>query len=328
MKKKMAVTGFGFMGAVHAKNILENERLELCAIVDNRDSIFEGIEKTGNHGELGLPIDRLKKVPVYKTLEECVSKEQPDAVSICVPLFLHYELTRKALNLGLDVLLEKPFCPAVEQCDELINLAEEKGRILMVAHCVRFFPAWQFLSECIRDKRYGELKLLTASRMGGEPAWGVWLDDKIKKTCGGALLDLLIHDIDFAISCFGKPEDVELNLNVAEYWEFELKYKTTPARISIKGGFLHRHTAFASEYIATFDKGSVRYSSLQPEFIYAGTDAGSETIEVKGDGYANELDYFAGCIEARKPPIKCLPEESLTAISVCNQIKESKHNSC
>ncbi|MBN2641345.1 MAG: Gfo/Idh/MocA family oxidoreductase [Victivallales bacterium] len=321
MKKKMVVIGFGFMGAVHAKNILENERLELCAIIDNRDSIFEEIEKTGNHGELGLPIDRLKKVPVYKTLEECVSKEQPDAVSICVPLFLHYELTRKALEFGLDVLLEKPFCPTPEQCDELIALAKVKGRILMVAHCVRFSPAWQFLSECIRDKRYGELKLLNASRMSGEPAWGAWQDEKIKKTCGGSLFDLLIHDIDFVISCFGKPEGIELNLNVDEYWEFELKYHEQLAKVSIKGGFLHRHTTFTSEYVATFDKGSVRYSSLQPEFIYTGTDAGSEIIEVKGDGYANELDYFAGCIEAHKPPIKCLPEEARTAIDICRKIK-------
>jgi predicted dehydrogenase len=321
MKKRIAVVGFGFMGAVHAKNILENERLELCAIIDNRSNILEGIEKTGNRGDLELPIDRLKQIPVYRTLEECVEKERPDAVSICVPLFLHYELTRNALELGLDVLLEKPFCPIPEQCDELIAQAKAKGRILMVAHCVRFFPAWQFLSECIKDKRYGELKLLTASRMGGEPAWGVWRDDKIKKTCGGSLLDLLIHDIDFVNSCFGKPEYIKLNLNLDEYWEFELKYGTSPALISIKGGFLHRHTAFASEYAVTFERGSIRYSSLCPEFIHIGTDAGPETIEVTGDGYANELDYFAGCIETRRQPLKCLPEEARMAIDICQRIK-------
>lgn len=314
------------MGAVHAKNILENDRLELCAIIDNRNNIFEGIEKTGNSGDLALPVERLRQVPVHRTLEECVKNERPDAVSICVPLFLHYELTRKALELGLDVLLEKPFCPTPEQCAELIELANTKGRILMVAHCVRFFPAWQFLSECIRDKRYGELRLLSATRMGGEPAWGVWQDETIKKTCGGSLLDLLIHDIDFVISCLGNPEETKLNLNADEYWEFELKYHERPTKISIKGGFLHRHTAFASEYAATFERGSIRYSSLRPEFVHIGTDAGPDIVKVIGDGYANELAYFSGCVEMRLPPLKCLPEESRAAIGICERIKELQRN--
>ncbi len=321
MKKKIAVIGFGFMGVVHAKNIIENDKLELYAIIDNRDNIFEGIGKIGNHGEIGLPIEKLKQVPVFKTLEECVKKEQPDAVSICVPLFLHYEFAKKALNLGLDVLLEKPFCPTTEQCKELIDLAKEKNKILMVAHCVRFVPEWEFLSDCIKDERYGKLKMISTCRSCGEPTWGVWQDEEIKKTCGGALLDLLLHDIDFTDSCLGTPSDVKVNLNVDDYWEIELRYKDNPAPVSVKGGFLNRHTAFASEYIAAFDNGSIRFSSLEPGIIHIGTDAGPETVEVKGDGYANELDYFARCIEERKQPEKCLPEESQLAIEVHQKIK-------
>lgn len=322
--KKIAVIGFGFMGVVHAKNILANKNLELCAIVDNRDDVFKGIEDTGNSGKLDLPVERLKKIPVYNNLEECCQKENPDAIAICVPLFLHYELTKKALNLGLDVLLEKPFCPELKQCRELIDLAEEKKLILMVAHCVRFASAWKLLAECINDKRYGELKLLSTNRMGGEPTWGVWQDEKIKQTYGGSLLDLLIHDIDFADSCFGKPQDIKLNLNLDEYWEFELKYPNNPARISIKGGFLHRHTQFASEYVATFENGSIRFSSLQPGIVHIGTDAGSETSEVEGDSYTSELDYFAKCLATRTQPEKCLPKESQLAIEICQKIKQNK----
>ena len=78
----------------------------------------------------------------------------------------------------------------------------------------------------------------------------------------GPLLDLLIHDIDFANSCLGCPEDVKLNMKIDEYWELGLKYPKSKAAVSVKGGFLHRNTAFASEYAATFEKGSVRASSL------------------------------------------------------------------
>ena len=318
--RKAAVIGFGFMGVVHAKNILANEKLELCAIVDNRDDIFKGIENTGNHGDLNLPLEELRQVPVFKTLKECVDRVQPETVVICVPLFLHHEMAKEALNLGLDVLLEKPFCPEVDQCRELIELAKEKNRILMVAHCIRFAPEWEFLAECVKDKRYGELILFSTSRAAGEPTWGVWRDEKIRKTCGGALMDLLIHDIDFANYCLGGMEAVKLNLNADEYWELELRYKSNPAKVSIKGGFLHRNTPFASEYIATFEQSSIRFSSLQPGTIHIGTDSGAESIKVSGDMYANELEYFTGCIENRIQPEKCSPEASLKTIKICREI--------
>ncbi|MDD5597990.1 MAG: Gfo/Idh/MocA family oxidoreductase [Victivallaceae bacterium] len=319
--KKIAVIGFGFMGVTHAKNILANKNLELCAIIDNRENIFAGIENTGNHGDLDLPLAELYRVPIFKTLKECVNKTQPDAALICVPLFLHYDLTKKALNLELDVLLEKPFCAEPGQCQELIELAERKKRLLMVAHCIRFAPEWEFLTECIRDKRYGELKLLSTTRICGEPTWGIWQDKKIKNTCGGALMDLLIHDIDFANYCLGRPEDIKLNLNIEEYWELELKYKDQPAKISIKGGFLYRHTAFASEYAATFENGSIRFSTLQPGIIEVSTDTGAVSSRFTGNMYNSELEYFAKCIRERNNPEKCLPESSKQAIEICNEIR-------
>jgi predicted dehydrogenase len=291
MKKKIAVIGFGFMGMVHAKNVLANAKLELCAIIDNKENIFDGIENTGNHGHLGLPVKNFKQIPVYKSLEECVGMETPDAVLICVPLFLHYELTRKALMFNLDVLLEKPFCPEPEQCGELIKLAKERNRILMVAHCVRFDSAWEFLAECIKDKRYGSLKMLSTCRSCGEPTWGVWRDEKVKKTSGGALYDLLIHDIDFVNSCLGVPLDLKINFTAGDYWEISLNYEK-PAGISVKGGFLHCHTAFASEYVADFENASIRYSSLEPGKIRVGTDQEPVTVDLKGDAYINELEYF------------------------------------
>lgn len=318
----MVVIGFGFMGVVHAQNIIAREDLELCAIVDNRENVFNGIENTGNKGKLDLSVERLKKTPVYKTLEECCQKESPDAVAICVPLFLHYELTKQALNLGLDVLLEKPFCPELKQCRELVDLAEEKKLILMVAHCVRFATEWEFLADCISDKRYGELKLLSTNRTSGEPTWGVWQDEKIKQTCGGALMDLLIHDIDYVNSCLEMPSGIKVNLRCDDYWEIALKYPDNPAKISIKGGFLHPHTPFSAEFVATFENASIRYNTLQPESINIGTDSGSESIRVYGDMYANELEYFAKCILRRSKPEKCLPKASLRTIETCQKIKQ------
>ena len=318
--KKIAVIGFGFMGVVRAKNLINSGTLELCGIVDNRDGdIFAGIANTGNQGALELPMERLARTPVFDTLEECVDQARPEAVLICVPLFLHYELTKKALNFGLDVLLEKPFCPEVEQCRELIELAAEKKRILMVAHSLRFSPPYEVLAQCIRDERHGKLRWLSTTRMGGEPTWGVWQSPEVKKTCGGALFDLLIHDLDFSNYCFGVPAAVKVNVHRDEYWEVVLQYNND-AVISIKGGFLHRHTAFAAEYAATFERGSLRFCTLQPETVHLGTDNGSQAIMAGGDAYDEELKYFAASLVTRMLPQRCPPESALQAIELCQQV--------
>ena len=319
----MAVIGFGFMGVVHAKNIIASEKLELCGIIDTREGdIFAGIETAGNAGELDLPFEKLRQTTVYQSLNDCLQEQKIDAVSICVPLLLHYKIAKEALELGLDVLLEKPFCPEVEQCRELIDLTKAKNCILMVAHCLRFAPEYEFLAECIKDKRYGELKLLTTNRLGGEPNWGVWKDEKIKKTCGGALMDLLIHDIDFANYCLGEPESISVNTKCDEYWEIPVKYKNTKAIVSIKGGFLHINSAFSAEYTATFENASIRYATTKPGLIEIGTSSRAEQISLNGDMYERELDYFADCIIHRNIPEKCSPESSILSINNCQKTNQ------
>ncbi len=322
IRKKIAVIGFGFMGVVHAKNIIENDKLELCAIIDNRDNIFDGIENTGNKGTLDLPIDKLKQVHVYKTLEECVEKEQPDAVSICVPLFMHYEFAQKALNHGLDVLLEKPFCPEVSQCRELIELAKEKNKILMVAHCLRFRPAWKFMAECIKNQCYGKLKMLSMTRKGGMPTWGIWKDLEIRKTCGGGLWDLLIHDIDFTNHHIGIPGSLKVNVNVDDYWE--TSFEKDGSVVSIKGGFLHPHAPFEAEYFATFENASLQYSTKDLKKLYISSIDGLEEKKVEDNCYFDEMDYFAECIIERQAPLECLPEEAMRAIEICVKAGEGK----
>jgi predicted dehydrogenase len=326
--KKIVVVGFGFMGVIHSKNILAAENLELSAIIDNRDEdIFDNIEHLGNNGKIDLKMEQLKRTPVYKTLEECCEKVKPDAVVICVPLYLHYQLAKTALSIGLDVLLEKPFCSDIKQGLDLIELAEKQKRILMIAHCIRFSPEWSFLAKCIQDQRYGKLTMLSTNRISGVPTWGVWKKAKIKETCGGALMDLIIHDVDFAISCLGKSNKFKINFIANEYYELSLNYDEKPCAISIKGGFLHQNSPFVSEFTGVFENASIRYSSLEPSLIHIGKISQAETVVLKGDAYSSELKYFTDCIVNRNKPEKCMPMESLEAVKLCLNIKKNVQQS-
>ena len=321
--KRIAVVGFGFMGVTHARCILSTPGLELCGIVDARGRTALTSPTQGNLGPKQLPAELVGEVPFFENLGECAREQKLDAVSVCVPLHLHYQVVKEAFELGLDVLVEKPFCADSKQGAELIALASERDLILMVAHCVRFAPEWAYLADCVRESRFGKLKLLSMSRMGGAPNWGAWSDPKVAATCGGALMDLLIHDIDFANSILGIPAGYDVNFHTDEFWDLSLRYNGSSALVSVKGGFLHKNSPFSSECVAIFENASIRFSSMQPGLLHIGSEKGGlETMKLPGDAYAAEIAYFAQCIENRKPPLRCMPEESLLAVETCRKIRK------
>ena len=63
----------------------------------------------------------------------------------------------------------------IEECQGMIELADEKNLILMVAHVLRFMPPYQKLKSYIQNKEFGSLKFLSMTRFSGVPLWGEWM---------------------------------------------------------------------------------------------------------------------------------------------------------
>jgi len=177
-KIRIAVVGFGFMGITHTMNILKNPSLELVAIVDkNSENIKKNIsEQVGNFSTGGISEKEITNIKIYSSLEDCIVEEKLDACVIAVHTDFHYKLTTLALNSGINVLLEKPFCLDISEGEELIELASNKNLLLMVAHVVRFMPAYQQLKNWIDSGQFGKLNFLSMTRFSGVPAWGQWIE--------------------------------------------------------------------------------------------------------------------------------------------------------
>lgn len=322
------------MGATHALNIMKNEKLELVAIIDkNIEAIEKGLHsEAGNFSTGNIEPKKIKKIHKYKTLDDCMSSEQLDAVHICVHTDLHYEMAKKALIHGLHVLIEKPFCLEIGQGEELIALAKEKGLILMVAHVVRFMPPYQKLQEWIHKKKFGDLRFLSLSRFSGVPLWGQWKEKQSAfGTSGGALFDLVIHDIDFALHTLGKPGKINCNcipgkLSRHDYVNATWNYPGNSVTVKIEGGnIFHPTFPFQAGFMALFENASVSYSTLWSDSILISDN--QETREDQlgdiGDGYYNEIDYFARCMKENRQPMECLPASSLDTIKTCYEhVKE------
>ena len=87
------------------------------------------------------------------------------AVALATPAVTHYPMARTALEAGKDVFVEKPLAIEVGHGRELVELAEAKGRILMVGHILRYHPAIIKLLELIQDGALGKLQYLYSNRL-------------------------------------------------------------------------------------------------------------------------------------------------------------------
>jgi predicted dehydrogenase len=327
--KKVVVVGFGFMGLSHSINILKNRKLHLVAIVDkNTGNIEKNLSaQVGNFSTGSISSESLAGINRYSNFDDCLIQEEADAYFICVHTDLHYEMARKVLTAGKHVFLEKPICLEIKQGEELISLATKNNLLLMVGQVVRFMPAYLKLKQWILSAEFGPLKFLSLSRFAGVPAWGEWKEKQSSfGSSGGALFDLVMHDIDFAQAVLGRPDSVKSlilpgKLSNYDYVSALWTYANPEVQVKIEGGnIFHSTFPFQAGYAAQFERASMLYTTFQPDFINISTDSELHQVTAgdANDGFSAEVDYFATCMEDNIKPLQCTPESALLTIKICH----------
>lgn len=325
---KAIVVGFGFMGITHTMNILKNPQVELAGIVTrSAANISQRLKDgVGNFSTGDLSLKEIENIDVFTDLETCIESTKPDVCIISVHTELHYEMAKTALNAGVHVFIEKPFTLSIKQGEELIALAQQKNKILMVAHVVRFMPVYQQLKSWVDNKDYGELEFLSLSRFSGLPSWGQWKEkQKDFGSTGGALFDLVIHDIDYAQWICGFPDRIDSQvlpgtLSNHDYISAVWGYENSDLIVKIDGGnTFHSEFPFHAALSARFENASIFYSTENPDNITVSTHTDTTLIPA-GDanlGFAEEINYFLECVKNNELPIKCMPQSALESIRLC-----------
>ena len=96
----------------------------------------------------------------YEYGMELIEKEQLDIVHICLPSYLHAEHAVKALEKGMNVLVEKPVCLTEEDCQMLLEAEKRSGKKVMVGQVVRSFEEYKYLKEAYDTEKFGKLSLV------------------------------------------------------------------------------------------------------------------------------------------------------------------------
>jgi predicted dehydrogenase len=175
-KINTAVIGVGRWGVHWLRVISEHPQAKLKAVIDPNPERLEAVKRQYNLGE---------EVVLATSANALQHINELEAVIVATPATTHYSLISDALKWRLHVLAEKPLTLLPSECKALYELAQEKGRILMVDHTYLFHPAVERGADIIKLGDIGDLRYGYATRTHLGPV----------RQDVDALWDLAIHDI-------------------------------------------------------------------------------------------------------------------------------------
>ena len=171
---RVAVVGVGMMGRNHVRVYSEMPNVELAAIVDQNPALVESLSSVYH-------------IPLYSDFRRMVEDIKPEAVSVTVPTEFHYEVVKGLLEMDCNVLVENPIAATLGQAWELLNLANQRNRVLTVGYIERFNPAIIELKRRLDRGELGRVFQMYARRVGPFPT-------RIQDV--GVIKGLAVHELD------------------------------------------------------------------------------------------------------------------------------------
>jgi len=296
---KFGVIGYGYWGPNVVRNLDQLDGSKIIAVSDKSEKSLKRAAKAFPH------------VSLVEDANEIISSPDIDAVAVVTPVWTHYELTKKALENGKHVFVEKPFTSNAAQAEELINLAARKNLKIMVDHTFLFTGAVRKIRQLIEENVLGNVYYYDSTRVN----LGLFQHDI------NVIWDLAPHDLSIldnvikeepeAISATGQthlnghediafitvyfPNKVIAHINVN--WISPVKIRTT--LIGGEKKMLVWNDLEADEKLKIYDKG-VDVKSQEGVYnrlvSYRSGDMWAPQVE-QIEALKVELDYFIDCIK-------------------------------
>ena len=297
MEKKIAVIGCGYWGKNLVRNFYELNSLHtICDIDENKLEVFKK-----QYSDLNVCSN-------YKTI---LKNPEINAVVISTPAVTHYSLAKEALLANKDIFVEKPIALNYKDGEELVALAKEKNKILMVGHILEYHPAIIKLKELIDNGELGKINYIYSNRLN----LGKF------RTEENILWSFAPHDISVILNLLGEmPEEVSahggnyLNPNITDVTVTTMSFPSG-VKAHIFVSWLHPYKE--QKLIIVGDKKMMLFNDLNPEnklFLYDYKIDWIERFPVprpeeakpisckKREPLRAECEHFIGCLISRNAP--------------------------
>jgi len=197
-KIKLAIIGVGRMGITHYSIINSHPDVEIKAIVETSSLVVNLLKKY------------IADIKTYSDYNDLFEKENLDAVIICTPPTLHYQIALKASEKGVHVFCEKPFTTDMNKAKELSHIFSEKKLINQVGYVNRFNDIFKTVKQFLENGLVGNVirfKSEMYSRTITKPEEGkTWRDSR--ENGGGAVYEVASHAIDLVNFLIGKADKI------------------------------------------------------------------------------------------------------------------------
>lgn len=197
-KIKIGIIGMGRMGITHFSIINSHPQVEIIAVADTSK----------------ITLDLLKKyvsgLQVFKDFKKLITIAKPDAIIVCTPPNLHFEVCKLAYENNIHVFAEKPFTADVKQAQSLMEMFESKDLINQVGYVNRFndvfitvkkYVANGLIGEVIRFK--SEMFSCTVAKKEETESWR-----SHRGNGSGAVYEIAAHAIDLVDYIIGPPDKI------------------------------------------------------------------------------------------------------------------------
>ncbi len=324
---RIGLCGYGSMARHHSQLLNKhNPGVELVGIAD----VTEERRKLAGNDHPG--------VRIWNSAQEMLSCESNLEVAfVCTPTYLHAELTIQALQAGCHVFCEKPMALQPEQCQDMIAAAEASQRFLMIGQVLRFWPEYIYLKELCDSHRFGPLRCLSMTRVGGiSTGWQGWYLDE--RRGGMQIFDRHIHDSDAILWILGQPRAVQsYGFSLDSHSAGGINHSFThydfgpELLVSAEGSAdLPKGFPFTAAYRATFAQACLEFNSRERPTLTLYTDGESSHPELplpleeissglnisSAGPYFTEQAYFFHCVRTGQKPATVTPESAQQTIKL------------
>lgn len=323
---KIVIIGCGLIARSHADAIERIEDAVLVGVCDNRQ---EAAEKLAAE----------YKCNAYVDAEQMIETEKPDMAIICVPTFVHEQYVKLCADRNVHVMCEKPLERNPENCKKLIDEVKEAGIIFMTAQVVRHWAGYVEIKKMFENGELGQVYMMHLRRVSSRAGeYGRWLF--APELGGGAMHDMLVHDVDYLRYVAGPFEKCYANAVKDETG----CYNNVMANIIHKNGIhavaevsFTMQTGYPFSFFVHIvgTEATVEYSyhagatiadrsGSKSEMKIWRKGTGLEIYEVpEYDAYQRQLEYFLDCVKNNKKPEIITPEESYEVISMIDALHRS-----
>lgn len=317
---RIGIAGVGFMGSTHAAGWAATDA-ELVGF--SAETPQEAQDLAAQYG-----------ARVFEDFEAML--DEVDVVDICVPTHLHAPLTILAAKRGKHVICEKPLARTVDEAKEMIAVCKAAGVQLFVAHVVRFFPEYASAKAVVDQGQIG--RVATARYMRGsyrpKKPVGNWFLDEAKS--GGILLDLMIHDLDYARWIGGEVESVLARKVSTAHPDSPIDYgmviltHRSGAISHVAGAWAYPPPTFRTGFEISGDQGMIEFDSQSAAPIESllakptgdAPDVGLPASPVAESPYTTQIKEFYAALTTGSP-VRVSAADGLAAVQIALAAVES-----